>query len=84
MPLSKDQLSRLLVIVADTQDDEIACDDCLAGMAEFADARLLGKTISTALKRVEAHIEFCPECKEEYELLLALLAAQAEDPVEES
>ncbi|MGB8328503.1 MAG: hypothetical protein WCE62_00140 [Polyangiales bacterium] len=84
MPLSKDQLSRLLVIVADTRDDEITCDECLAGMAEFADARLLGSTISTALKRIEAHIEFCPECKQEYELLLALLAAQAGDPVEES
>lgn len=84
MPLSKDQLSRLLVIVADTRDDEIACDECLAGMAEFADSRLLGNTISNALKRIEAHIEFCPECKEEYELLLALLATQADDPAEES
>jgi len=84
MPLSKDQLSRLLEIVADTRDDEIACDECLAGMAEFADARLLGNPISDALKRIEAHIEFCPECKEEYELLLALLAARAEDPFEQS
>ncbi len=84
MPLSKDQLSRLLVIVADTRDDEITCDECLAGMAEFADARLLGNTISTALERIEAHLEFCPECKQEYELLLALLATQAVDPVEES
>lgn len=84
MPLSKDQLSRLLVIIADTRDDEITCDECLAGMAEFADARLLGHTISTALKRIEAHLEFCPECKQEYELLLELLATQAVDPVEES
>jgi hypothetical protein len=53
-------------------------------MAEFAVARLLGNTISTALKRIGAHLEFCPECKQEYELLLALLAAQAEDPVEDS
>jgi hypothetical protein len=84
MPLSKDQLCRLLEIVADTRDDEISCDDCLSGMAEFADARLLGNTISAALSRIEAHIEFCPECKEEYELLLALIAAQTEDAVEES
>lgn len=84
MPLSKDQLSKLLVIVAGTRDDEIACDECLAGMAEFADARLLGLTISTALKSIEAHIEFCPECKEEYDLLLALLAAQPEDSADES
>ena len=53
-------------------------------MAEFADARLLGNTVSSALKRIEAHIEFCPECKEEYELLLALLAAETLDPVDES
>ena len=82
MPLSKDQLSRLLAIVVGTRDDEIACDECLAGMAEFADARLLGLTVSTAMKRIEAHIEFCPECKEEYDLLLALLSAQAVDSVE--
>jgi len=84
MPLSKDQLSRLLVIVAGTRDDEIPCDECLAGLAEFADARLLGLTISTAMKRIEAHIDFCPECKEEYDLLLALLAAHAVDSVEQS
>lgn len=80
MPLSKEQLATLLGFVAGTRDEEISCDECLAGMAEFADAQLVGNAISTALQRIQDHIEFCPECKEEYELLLALLATQSDDP----
>lgn len=77
MPLTREQTRTLLAFVADTTNDEIACDDCLAGMAEFADASLIGTEIDDAMRRIGAHLAFCPECKEEYELLLALLEQDA-------
>ncbi len=82
MPLNKQQIGMLLSAVADTRDDEITCDECLAGMAEFAESQLVGADISTAIRRIQAHIAFCPECAEEYDLLLDLLGTEALDPTE--
>ena len=82
MPLNKQQIGMLLSSVADTRDNEITCDECLAGMAEFAEAQLMGADIPTAMRRIQAHVAFCPECAEEYELLLDLLGAEPLDPTE--
>lgn len=73
MSLDRRQLERLLAFVANTRDDEITCDECLAGMAEFAERRLAGIGIQEALRRTELHLASCPECAEEYALLLAAL-----------
>jgi len=40
-------------------------------MAEFAEAQLEGLEIRDALGRVEAHLDPCADCAEEYALLLA-------------
>ena len=74
MPLDQEQLRMLVSFVASTRDDEIACDECLAGMAEFAETRLVGREINEAQRQVEAHIALCPECAEEYQVLLEAMA----------
>lgn len=79
MPLNKEQLEMLISSVANTRPEEIACDDCLAGMAEFADVHLLGAEIPDALEAVQAHLASCGECAEEYEVLLDALSAAASD-----
>jgi len=81
MPLDRRQIQRLLGFVADTRDDEIACDECLAGMAEFAERELEGVEVPEALRRTEAHLAACPECAEEYHLLVAVLRG-AQSPAE--
>ena len=75
MALDKQQIKTLLSFVADTREDEITCDECLSGMAEFAEMQLLGAEIPDAQKHIQAHIAFCPECTEEYEVLLEALSA---------
>lgn len=74
MALDKQQLKSLLSSVAKTRDAEIDCDECLAGMAEFAELELLGSEVPEALRSIRNHIEICPECTEEYEVLLSVLA----------
>ncbi len=74
MSLEKQQVEALLSSVADTREDEIGCNECLAGMAEFAERELIGAEIPTALRRIQAHIASCPECAEEYELLLDMVS----------
>lgn len=76
MVLDQPQLRRLLAFVGSTCDDEIACDDCLADMAEFAEAELVGAEIPVALRRVEEHLSACPECADEYAVLLEALRAE--------
>ena len=76
MALDRMQLRRLLAFVGSTRDDEIACDDCLADMAEFAEAELVGAEIPVALRRVEEHLSACPECADEYAALMQALRAE--------
>ena len=73
MALSKERVAALLAFVAETRDEEITCDECLEGMAEFAETEIVGAAVPEALARIKAHIEFCPECKEEYLLLHSIL-----------
>ena len=82
MPLDKQQINALLSFVASTRENEIACDECLAGMAEFAEMQLVGAEIPDAQRHIHAHIEFCPECAEEYAALLDVLNASSSGAVE--
>ncbi len=82
MPLDKQQVKMLLSSVANTREDEITCDECLAGMAEFAETQLLGADIPDAQKHIQAHIAFCPECAEEYEVLLEAVSAASFDAID--
>ncbi len=75
MALSPEQAKAVVGMVAATRDKEIDCDECLLDMAEFAQTQLTGKRIPDALQAVREHLDFCPECREEYEVLL--MAVQA-------
>ncbi len=73
MDLSKEKVDALLGFLKQTKDREATCEDCLTAMAEFAEKHLEGKSIPESLKAIEDHLEFCGECKEEFEALLATL-----------
>ena len=75
MPLSKEEIDDLLRLVSLTDDAELNCDQCLALVAEFAERRLAGKSISEGLRAVERHLDVCSECREEYEALMRVLEA---------
>jgi predicted anti-sigma-YlaC factor YlaD len=44
---------------------EIGCDECFERLDEYVESR--------AVPGMEAHLEGCPACREEYESLLALV-----------
>ena len=69
MPLTPEEIQKLLDVVGATQAVEIDCDACLLQIAEFADTHLLGKPVPEALKVVEQHLSICDECREEFEAL---------------
>ncbi len=78
MALERQLIQALLSQIAQTREDEISCDECLAGMAEFAETQLVETEVPVALERIRAHLSFCSECAEEYELLLHMLAIGSE------
>jgi len=69
MPLSKQEIDNLLRAIGLTQEREIDCQQCLARVAEFAETRLAGKSLSASLQAVEHHLSICDECREEYKAL---------------
>lgn len=77
MPLTRDEAGSLFDAIAETRDDEIGCDTCLAHVAAYAEQALAGLAPNDAARRVREHLAVCPECREEYEALLRALDAES-------
>lgn len=75
MPLSRDQIRRLVRMVCDTCPHEIDCRRCLDEVARFVEANLAGLSYCETLRAVEQHLDRCGECREEYEALREALLA---------
>lgn len=73
MALTRRQIDQLLKAVSLTRSDEPTCDQCLRDLAEFAERYLANKAVSEGLRAIEHHLAVCPECREEYQTLLAAL-----------
>ena len=74
MPIPS-QVRTLLRWLKATRESEMACDECLAIMAESLEAELERRPVSAALTAVREHLDFCGECREEYETLAAAVRA---------
>ncbi|MDQ7030844.1 MAG: hypothetical protein Q9O62_14250 [Ardenticatenia bacterium] len=65
---------RLLVEgVLATEETELSCDECFEELDRFAELVLAGREIPEAMRLVQAHLERCGDCREEFEALLAAL-----------
>lgn len=73
MPLSDQQISTLLRMVAAGEQDPLDCDGCFEHLAEFAEKNLQNQELPAALQAVETHLEQCPCCEDEYQALLEAL-----------
>jgi hypothetical protein len=69
MHLQPTQLKSLVEALALTRDDEIDCGQCFEYLAEFAELKLAGRTVSDALQIIDRHLQLCGDCAEEFELL---------------
>jgi len=73
MSLDPSQLKSLARAILATRDDEIGCAECFRQLDRFVDLQLAGRSAAEAMPLVEQHLERCPDCREEYEALLAAL-----------
>jgi len=79
MTLRPDQAKALIERVMATRDQEMTCDACLADVAAFVEVQLTGKPLSDALQAVQAHLDRCHDCAEEYHMVRQALEALAEE-----
>jgi len=75
MPLSKDQISTLLSLVAGSTEDEISCDGCFEHVAQFVESELAGAELSDSMLLIQNHMKNCPCCADEYNALKEAMAA---------
>lgn len=74
MSLSKEQVKKLLSVIAQTSDDSLDCDSCFRYVSQFVEGKLAGLTPCESMQLVESHLANCPCCKDEFEALLTALA----------
>jgi predicted anti-sigma-YlaC factor YlaD len=67
--------ARLLGRLLGPSDAEVGCDTCFEQLDGYVELELKGADADTAVPGLRAHLEGCPACREEYESLHALLAA---------
>jgi len=75
---SPDQMAGLLNMLAKTEADEIACDGLFKVLAEFAEMNQRGEDVNVLMPLVAKHLDLCPDCREEYEILMDVLKAEQE------
>jgi hypothetical protein len=63
----------LVSMVEKTQEVELSCDDVLAVIDEYTERALTGEDVSKYMPQVKHHLDLCPECYEEYQVLLNIL-----------
>ena len=72
-------VQKLLSSVAMTEEREIPCDEVFALMDQFAELVKRGGDASQLMPLVEKHLAMCPDCREEYETLLEMMAVSPND-----
>ncbi len=73
MPIRDQHVHALLVALGETHADEIDCEEFLAQMAPYAEARAWGHSIPEALAKVVAHERLCANCAEECRALIEMV-----------
>jgi hypothetical protein len=71
--LKRDDIVKLVRVVAETHETEIGCDECFERLDIFAETELSGVDASAAMPLVGDHLDKCADCRSKFEALLSAL-----------
>ncbi len=71
--LKRDDVVKLVRVVAETRELEIGCDECFERLDIFAETELSGVDASAAMPLVRDHLDKCADCHSKFEALLTAL-----------
>ena len=78
MELSKETIRKMIQSVKMTRDEELTCGHCYDELDQFIEMKLNGKHPEEVLPLVQEHLDRCPACREEYEVLLEALKSMVD------
>ncbi len=78
MKLSSETIRKMMNAVKATRDQELDCGHCHDELDRFIELKISGKKAEEAMPLVKEHLDICPACREEYEVLLEALEALSE------
>lgn len=78
MKLSSETIRNMINSIKSTRDEELDCGHCYDELDHFIEMKLSGKNAEDAMPLVQQHLDRCPACREEYEVLLEALKALAQ------
>jgi hypothetical protein len=73
MKLNPDDIRRLARFTLDSKPDELTCDEWLHRVGEYVEAGAAGGSLSERHEQVARHVDACPSCAQELEVLRDLL-----------
>jgi hypothetical protein len=73
--LRRNDVAKLVRVVAETREIEIGCDECFERLDGFAQTELSGVDAGAAMPLVRDHLDKCADCRDEFEALLRALRA---------
>ena len=73
--LKRDDVVKLVRVVAETREIEIGCDECFERLDGLAETELSGVDASAAMPLVRDHLGKCADCRGTFEALLRALRA---------
>ena len=75
MALNPEKVGQLLAMIRQTREVELTCPECLDELDKYTQSILDGMPIDGVLERVREHLEACPCCRGQFELVLETLKA---------
>ena len=71
--LKRDDVVKLVRVVAETRALEIGCDECFERLDIFAETELSGVGAIAAMPLGRDHLDKCADCRSKFEVLLTVL-----------
>lgn len=75
--VKRPSLERWVTQILATEQDELSCSDCFDLLSEFVDRELARVSPDERMRQIEQHIRQCRVCREEHEMLRALVAHES-------
>jgi hypothetical protein len=71
--LKRDDVVKLVRVIAETRETEIGCDECFERLDILAEAELSGVEARSVMPLVGDHLDKCADCRSKFEALLTAL-----------
>jgi hypothetical protein len=79
VPLDDQAFERLLLLLCDTRDDELSCEEVFGRLDEYVDCLAARQDAGVMFPLFAHHLGFCADCRDELEALLHALESAADE-----